>query len=246
MSYDIFSRYYDSLMQNADYDARAEYCRKIFTDNGIDGGILLDLGCGTGSVSIRMADYGYEVIGVDISAGMLTQAVQKAFGKDILFLNQSMEELDLYGTVDSCICVMDCINHLSSAENVKAAFSKVSMFMNPDGIFVFDVNTVYKHRFVLGDNSFILESEKLFCAWQNSLGDDDSVDVSLDFFEEENGAYYRESEDFTERAYPLKDIEAMLNEADFEVLNIYDDLSFSPVREDSERAVFVARRINNG
>ena len=242
MSYESFARFYDSLMEDAEYDKRSEYYRKILTDNGIKSGILADLGCGTGSMSIRMSEYGYEVIGIDPGIGMLMQARQKTAGTDILLLNQPMEELDLYGTIDCAISTLDCINHLSGRENVKKAFEKVSLFMNPGGIFAFDVNTIYKHRNELSDNCFVMETDDVFCTWQNSLNDDDSVDITLDFFEEEDGVYYRESESFTERAYELDDISDMLEKSGFEIINIYEDMTFSPVNEKSSKAVFVAKK----
>lgn len=242
MSYEIFAEFYDSLMENAEYDKRADYYQQILADNGIKSGILADLGCGTGSMSIRMHNKGFDVIGIDPGIGMLMQARQKTAGTDILLLNQSMEELDLYGTIDCAISTLDCINHLESKENVLTAFKKVSLFMNKGGIFAFDVNTVFKHRNKLADNAYIFENDKVFCAWQNSLNDDDSVDITLDFFEEDEGAYYRETERFTERAYPIEELKQMLEEAGFTVKSIYDDMTFSPVKEDSERAVFVAEK----
>lgn len=242
MSYESFARFYDALMENAEYDKRSEYYHKLLCDNGIKDGILLDVGCGTGSMSLRMSGYGYEVIGVDPGIGMLMQARQKTAGTDILLLNQSMETLDLFGTIDCAISTLDCINHIDSKENVQKGFEKVSLFMNPGGIFAFDVNTIYKHRNELGDNAFVIENENVFCTWQNSLNEDDSVEITLDFFEEEDGVYYRESESFTEKAYELNDISDMLEKAGFEVINIYDDMSFNPVKETSSKAVFIAKK----
>ena len=242
MSYDNFSKFYDSLMQNADYEKRAEYYTSILSSYGVNKEILLDLGCGTGTMSVLMADKGYDVIGVDSSVGMLMEARKKAFdsGKDILLLNQSMDEIDLYGTVDATISVLDCINHLENEEMVKRTFAKVSLFTSPGGVFAFDVNTIYKHREILADNAYIIENDNVFCAWQNNLQKDDSVEVNLDFFEEEDGVYYRESESFTEKAYNLDDISSWLNETGFDVKNIYDDMTFDCVKANSQRAVFVA------
>ena len=242
MSYDSFSKYYDILMADADYPARAEYYHKLLSENGASSGILLDLGCGTGEMSLLMDSFGYEIIGVDSSVEMLNIAREKTFGRDILLLNQPMEELDLYGTVDCAISALDCINHLDGKETVKEAFSKVSLFMNPGGIFVFDVNTVYKHREILADNCFVTEDDGLFCVWQNSLNEDDSVDISLDFFEKSGDKYIRSSEYFTEYAYETDDIKSMLDEAGFEIIGVYDDMSFEPVKAGSERAVFAARK----
>ena len=242
MSYDIFSQFYDALMTDADYDARAQYIHGLLKSNGIDSGILLDLGCGTGNMSVRMSSLGYDVIGVDSSTGMLSQAMSKSAGKNILYLNQDMEHLDLYGTVDGCICLLDCFNHLESIDSVERAIKNVALFMNTGGVFIFDMNTIYKHRFVLGNNSFVSESDDVFCVWQNSLNDDDSVDISLDFFESEDGVYYRQSEDFTERAYPVEKIKEIITKCGFEIIGVYNDMTLEELPENAERAVFVAKR----
>lgn len=245
MSYDIFSGFYDRLTDNVEYEKRADYFCRLLSMCGINEGILLDLGCGTGSMSLAMAERGFDVIGVDSSVGMLNAAQQKMFtsGKQMLLLNQSMEEIDLYGTVDCAICVLDGINHLKNEKAVKATFEKVSLFMNKGGAFAFDVNTLYKHKFVLADNVFVYEPDGVYCVWQNSFNEaDSSVDISLDFFEEEDGVYYRSGESFTERAYELNEIKAWLEDAGFEVIGIYDDLTLDDVKQNSERAVFLAKK----
>ncbi len=245
MSYDDFSRFYDLLTDNVEYEKRADYFCRLLSMCGITDGILLDLGCGTGSMSLAMAERGFDVIGIDSSVGMLNAAQQKMFesGKQMLLLNQTMEDLDLYGTIDCAICVLDGINHLSCADAVKAAFSKVSLFMNKGGAFAFDVNTLYKHRNVLADNVFVYEPDGVYCVWQNSFDESDSsVEITLDFFEEEDGVYYRSGESFVERAYELSEIKLWLEEAGFEVAGIYDDLTLDAVRDDSERAVFLAKK----
>ncbi len=245
MSYDNFSRFYDMLTDNVEYEKRADYFCRLLSMCGIQGGILLDLGCGTGSMSVKMAQKGFDVIGVDSSIGMLNAARQKAFENEaeILLLNQSMQEIDLYGTVDCAICVLDGINHLSNADEVRRTFARVSLFMNKGGAFAFDVNTIHKHKNILADNVFVYEPENLFCTWQNNYNSgDNSVDITLDFFEEEDGAYYRSCESFTEQAYELADIEKWLEKAGFEVVGIYDDMTADEVKPESERAVFLAKK----
>ncbi len=245
MSYDNFSRFYDRLTDNVEYEKRADYFCRLLSLCGIEGGILLDLGCGTGSMSVKMAEKGFEVIGVDSSVGMLNAAQQKMFesGTRLLLLNQPMQDIDLYGTVDCAICVLDGLNHLESADDVKRTFEKVSLFMNKGGAFAFDVNTIHKHKNVLADNAFVYEFDDLFCVWQNNYNsDDNSVEISLDFFEEEDGVYYRSGESFSEQAYELADISAWLSQAGFEVVGIFDDLTTDGVRPDSEKAVFLAKK----
>ncbi|MBQ2693938.1 MAG: class I SAM-dependent methyltransferase [Clostridia bacterium] len=245
MSYDNFSDFYDLLTDNVEYEKRADYFCRLLSMCGIKSGILLDLGCGTGSMSVKMAERGFDVIGVDSSVGMLNAARQKAYenGAEILLLNQNMQEIDLYGTVDCAICVLDGINHLEGEADVKRTFEKVSLFMNKGGAFAFDVNTIHKHKNILADNVFVYEPDDLFCVWQNNYNpDDNSVDISLDFFEEDGGVYYRSCESFTEQAYELDVIKLWLEKAGFEVVGIFDDLTTDPVNPETERAVFLAKK----
>ena len=156
-----------------------------------------------------------------------------------------MQSLDLYGTINTCVCTLDSINHLTKTEDVKKAFDKVGLFMDNDGLFVFDVNTVYKHREVLKDNTFVFENEKVFCVWQNSPRENDIVDISLDFFEEENGVYYRSSESFSERAYSDEQIREMLESAGFKVEAVYGDLTFDEPKANEQRVIYVAKMVNS-
>lgn len=245
MSYDNFSRFYDLLTDNVEYEKRADYFCRLLSLCGIKDGIMLDLACGTGSISVEMAKRGFDVIGVDSSIGMLNAARQKAYesGEQILLLNQSMDDIDLFGTVDCAVCVLDSVNHLADEKQVKRTFEKVSLFMNPGGAFAFDVNTLYKHKNVLADNAFVYDLDELYCVWQNNFNEaDGSVDISLDFFEEEDGVYYRSCESFTEKAYDLADIEKWLEDAGFEIIGIFDDMTTEKAHPETERAVFLAKK----
>ena len=244
--YSFFSSVYDTLTENVNYAARADYIADLLADNGIKGGILLDLACGTGTLSIEMADKGFEVIGVDSSADMLSVAMNNAYEseKNILFLCQQMQQLDLYGTINAAICTLDSINHLTDPADVQKTFDKVSLFTEPGGIFIFDINTVYKHREVLADNTFVYDTDDVYCVWQNSLDKEtDTVQIDLDIFEQlEDGVYERMQESFCERAYPLPLIKEMLYKAGFETVAVYDELSREEPKETSERLFVIARK----
>lgn len=244
--YGLFSNVYDALTENVNYAARADYIADLLAEHGITGGILLDLACGTGTLSIEMAKKGFEVIGVDASPDMLSVAMNNAYesGQNVLFLCQQMQQLDLYGTINAAICTLDSINHLTDPEDVQSTFDKVSLFTEAGGIFIFDINTVYKHREILADNTFVYDLDEVYCVWQNTLDTDtDTVQIDLDIFEElEDGAYERTQESFCERAYPTDEIKAMLAKAGFETLAVYDELTGNKPKEDSERLFVIARK----
>ncbi|MGN1411842.1 MAG: class I SAM-dependent DNA methyltransferase [Oscillospiraceae bacterium] len=248
--YDNFSYYYDDLTQNVDYHKRALYFNKIIEKfNGNTSGILLDLACGTGSISEEMAKLGYDVIGTDISDGMLNVALDKKFesGLNIQYLKQDMRNLDMFGTIDNILCVLDSLNHLPTLEDIKQTFSKVSLFAEPNGLFIFDMNTIYKHREVLSNNVYIYETDSVFCAWENYYNQDSEnsqVDITLNFFERgENGSYQRYTEEFSEWAYNTQDILNILDSVGLKLLAMYDDDTFNPVYEKSERIIFVTRKV---
>ena len=247
MSYGVFSEFYDALTANVSYDTVAQVLSSLLTRYGKSRGLLLDLACGTGSVSVRLAEKGYEVIGVDLSPEMLAEAQNKAYknGQNILFLCQDMTKLDLYGTVDAAVCTLDGLCHLPDEGSVFAALGKVSLFMNPGGVFLFDVNSVYKHRAVLGNNTFVYDTDEVYCVWQNTLLPDGvTVQMDLDFFEpvSDEGDYVRQSERFTERAYPRETLEAMLKKAGFTVLGVFDGYTENPAHDTSERLLFAVRK----
>ena len=243
--YGVFSQFYDSLTDNIDYKKRAEYIGTLLIHYGVKPGAdIIDIGCGTGRMTAELDGLGYNMIGADPSPDMLSEAGANAFesGAKILFLCQSAEELDLYGTVDAAVSTLDVINHLDGKASVQKAFDKAGLFMNPGGIFIFDINTVYKHKEILGCNTFVYETDDVYCVWQNTLNDDNSVDISLDFFEpDEDGCYFKSTEEFREYAYSFEEIRDMLSKAQFEIADIFDDMTFENIKDDSQRAVIAAR-----
>lgn len=246
-SYGDFAYYYDSLTENVDYEKRCEYISSLLAENGVGKGILLDLACGTGTVSIIMSQLGYDVIGVDSSEDMLSVAQEKKMEseEDIIFLCQKMQELDLFGTINAAISTLDSINHVTQKETVKEIFRRVSLFMEDKGIFIFDVNTPYKHREVLGDNTFVYDTDEVYCVWQNTTDESLLTKVNLDIFEKDEDdeeTYYRYCEEFFERAYELQDIKKWLEECKFEVIGIYEEMTKNEVKADTQRAVFVAKK----
>lgn len=252
MSYSVFAKYYDELTKNISYPKRAEYFNQIinkFSTNQ-EKPILLDLACGTGSLSLELSKIGYDVIGVDSSPEMLSEAMQKRAEmemQDVLFLCQEMDQLDLYGTIDVAVCSLDSLNHIVNLKTLQNVFKKVSLFLNPNGLFVFDVNTIYKHSEILGNNIFIYDCENVYCTWQNKYCTENHiVEINLDFFEysRESDSYYRSSESFSERAYSMEELNSMLVNSGFELVAQYADDSFDCVKPDTQRIICVAVKKN--
>ena len=249
--YSVFARYYDELTANIDYVRRGEYFHEIIKKfKATKENILLDLACGTGSISEVMARLGYDVIGVDNSDEMLGMAIEKKFdsGLNIQYLCQDMRKLDMFGTVDVIICALDSINHLANLNDVRKVFEGAAFFCEMNGLFIFDVNTLYKHREILANNTFTYETDNVYCIWENTLNaETDEVRMNLEFFErEENGLYSRSSESFSEKAYSEETIEKLLEESGFKVLAKYGDDTFEPPTETSQRIIYAARCIKNG
>lgn len=249
--YSAFARYYDELTANIDYVKRGEYFHSLIKKFGkTDGKILLDLACGTGSISEVMAKLGYDVIGVDNSDEMLGIAIEKKFDKglNIQYLCQDMRKIDMFGTVDVTVCALDSINHLSSLNDVRKVFEGVAFFSEIGGLFIFDVNTIYKHRRILADNTFTYETNNVYCIWENTLdAGTDEVRMHLEFFErEENGMYSRSSDDFSEKAYSEEELEKLLEECGFELLAKYGDDTYEAPADTTQRIVYTARCVRNG
>lgn len=245
MSYSSFASVYDELTKNVDYKGRAQYIKKILEKYNINDGLLLDLACGTGSLSIELSKLGFEVIGTDASFDMLSEAQNKALENEqsIMFLCQRMEETDLFGSVRAVVCALDSINHLTDFELVKKTFKGLINFVDKDGIIIFDANTLYKHQKVLGNNIFIYDEKNVFCAWRNTLQDDEkTVNINLDFFVKEGNNYYRMGESFKEVAFSDEELTLAVNEAGFKILNKYAESTFDLPEATTERVTYILGR----
>ena len=245
MSYSYFADYYDDLTGNVDYSSKADYLQKLMQRHGHNFGLTLDLACGTGTMTIELKKRGIDIFGADMSSDMLSQAQMKASeeGLNILFLCQKMQKLELFGKIDTCICTLDSVNHITSKDELTDAFSKVAQYLAEDGLFVFDANTVYKHKCILGDNCYIYDNKNVFCAWQNNYNEkNNKVIITLDFFEPEGEAYVRTSEQFAERAYTRDEMSEMLEKAGMRIEAVYDDMTFNPPQETAQREIYVVRK----
>lgn len=244
--YSSFAFFYDELTENVDHAGWAAYLLSLFEQYGKKPQTLLDLACGTGSLAVALLDNGVDVIGVDGSEDMLAEAMGKGapYGERLMLLCQDMRELDLFGTVDGAVCMLDSLNHLTTTADVGEVFRRLGLFIEKDGLLIFDVNTPYKHQEVLGDNAFVYERDDFLCAWQNSYAArTKEVTVQLDFFVDNGESYDRYTEVFKERAYTEKTLRRLLDEAGFEVLAVYEERTTLPPTAQTQRMVFVTKNL---
>ena len=246
--YSAIAGVYDKLNKEIDYGKWADFFEKCFERFGAKRPeIILDLACGTGRMTRTLSERGYDMIGVDGSADMLSEAYS-AGGEGILYLLQDMRSFELYGTVGATVCCLDSLNYLLDIKELEKTFSLVHNYSDPDALFIFDVNTPYKFENVYSDNAYVLEDENedggaIFCSWQNFYDRDSKIcDFYLSVFEEnEDGTYERADEQQKERCYSLDELKGALEFNGFELLGVFDDFEFSTVKNNSERWYFVAK-----
>ena len=242
----VFSEYYDRLTDDVDRSVMADFCIAMMGRYHEKCELVLDLACGTGALSSEFARRGFETIGVDASADMLSEAMEKNAELEVpvLYLCQPLERLDLYGTVDLAVCTLDSLNHLKGKRALAKALHRLQYFVEPGGLFIFDMNTPYKHRAILGNNTFIREAKGVYCAWQSEYTTEGNrVELRMDLFiEQADGSYTRAQEHFCEYAYGREEIRAMLSAEHFTLLAVYGGYSELAPSADTERWVFVAQR----
>jgi ubiquinone/menaquinone biosynthesis C-methylase UbiE len=244
--YTNFAYVYDKLMYDIDYEKWADYIEKIFKSNKLEPELVLDLGCGTGSLCIEMAKRGYDMTGIDISADMLSCAKTKSESAgfdNILYLNQDMTNFELYGTVDAILCLMDSVNYITHKNDIKKLFKLVKNYLNPGGLFIFDINTCYKLEKVLGDNMFYDVGDDITYIWENHYDKKRKVcTFDLTFFIRRDEDYKRYDETHYERVYSVGEIKGMADQSGLELLGLYNEMSFSSPGKSSERIFFVYKK----
>lgn len=238
-SYSVLSRAYDAFMEEIPYDAWEEHIRSVLKEEGISRGIVLDLACGSGLMTERLALAGYDMIGVDSSVDMLQEAMRKREekGLDILYLCQDMTELDLYGTVAAAVSVCDSMNYLTSREDFVQTVSLVNLFLEAEAPFLFDMKTRHFYEETLKDGIFGDETEECALLWSTHFDSETQIlryEVSV-FEEEEDGRYRRSDELHEQRAYSSREVEEMLLEGGLQDIRFYDGESYAELRTEEER-----------
>ena len=244
-SYDFLAGCYDRLTYDVDYSAWADYIEKHFAKAPLPGRTVLDLACGTGSLTRELARRGYEMIGVDQSPEMLAEAAEKNRGAapiEPIFLCQSMEKLDLYGTIDACVCCLDSINYITDPKKLARAFQRVHLFLMPGGLFLFDVNTPEKLAGLDGQ-VFLDETEDAYCVWRAEFSRRICT-YFMDIFrlDPSTGQWDRGEELHRERAYTVEELTTLLEGAGFVDVRTWGERKLRPPKPGEQRIFFTARK----
>ena len=245
-AYEALAGVYDRLTEDVGYERRADYLEKLFRKSRIPVRMVLDLACGTGSMTALLMGRGYEMIAADASPDMLSAAREKTEGRSGIppvFLNQSMPELDLYGTVDAAVCCLDSLNYLTSPRDVRRTFQRLRLFIAPGGILIFDVLSPSNLRDLDGQ-VFLDEREDVYCVWRAEYEKRSHICTYwMDLFTQRaDGAWERSVEEHRERAYTVEELRAWLMEAGFTHIRTYGDCRMSAPREGERRIYFTAIR----
>ena len=244
-AYGRFAGVYDVFMDNVNYGEWTDYIIEALVQDGIKDGLVLELGCGTGTVTEMLADAGYDMIGIDNSEEMLAEAMEKRAesGHDILYLLQDMQDFELYGTVRAVVSVCDSMNYVTEPEDLEYVFALVNNYLDPGGLFIFDMNTVYKYQEMIGDSTIAENREEGSFKWENTYDEESGINeyaLTL-FLPDTDGRYEKVEEVHYQRAYPLEQIKTLLQSSGLKLLAVYDAYTREAPRADSGRLTFIAK-----
>ena len=251
-AYTSFAVVYDTFMDNVPYEEWGEYLHGLLLEYGVEDGLVLDLGCGTGTMTEILASKGYDMTGVDFSEEMLDIAMQKRTksGHDILYLMQDMREFELYGTVRAIVSVCDSMNYLTEDGDLEQVFRLANNYLDPGGLFIFDMNTEYKYREMLGDQTIAEERENCSFIWDNYYYEEEKInEYQLSLFVEDPVLSEKTGQDICrkfqemhyQRAYSLAEVKTALEVAGMEFIAAYVAFTRNPVHQESERMYIIAR-----
>ena len=245
-AYTGFAAVYDTFMDNIPYEEWKSYLEELLKEYGVQDGLVLDLGCGTGTMTELLAADGYDMIGVDNSEEMLEIAREKQIksGHEILYLLQDMREFELYGTVGAVFSICDSLNYITEPEELKQVFRWVNNYLDPGGIFIFDFNTEYKYREVLGDQTIAESREDCSFIWDNYYYEEERIneyELSLFIREGDSELYRKYQETHFQKAYDLETMKRLITQSGLEYITAYDAFTKEAPTRVSERIYVIAR-----
>lgn len=248
-AYSEFAQVYDLFMDNIPYDEWCDYLVMLLRKYGVDDGLVLELGCGTGNISEALRHKGYDMIGIDNSEEMLSVAIEKSMEVEdpsipqSLYLCQDMREFELYGTVRAIVSICDSMNYITEAQDLLEVFRLVNNYLDPDGVFIFDMNTCYKYENLLGEQTIAETREDHCFIWDNFYDRDSRLNeyVLNLFIQGDDGRYDRHEEIHYQKAYDLEEVRSLIERAGMKFEGAYDAFTLEPVREDSERIYIISR-----
>lgn len=242
-SYTDFAYLYDEFMEDTPYDEWCDFYVKKLKDYEIGEGIVCDLGCGTGEMTVRLRKSGFDMIGIDNSVSMLDIARNKTSEyDDILYLCQDMREFELYGTVKAIVSVCDCVNYILEKDELTEVFKLVNNYLDPKGLFVFDFNTTYKYAEVIGDSVIAENREDASFIWENFYDEETGVnEYDITFFKKEGDLFRRFTETHLQRGYTLDEMKQCIALSGLEFLEAVDADTYGEVSKASERIIVIAR-----
>jgi len=252
-AYSSFAQVYDTFMDNIPYEEWTQYLVSLLREYDVCDGLVLELGCGTGSMTRLLFNAGYDMIAVDNAEEMLMIARDKAMEEsmDILYLLQDMREFELYGTVKAVVSICDSMNYITDASDLLKVFKLVNNYLDPGGVFIFDMNTLYKYREMLGDKTIAENREDCSFIWDNYFYEDEKIneyELSI-FVRDEDGyddadegeSFIRFKETHYQKAYTLEEVKSLIEMSGMKFVAAYDAFTKEPVKETSERMYIIAR-----
>ena len=245
-AYTSFAAVYDTFMDNIPYEEWEKYLKSLLYEYGVREGLVLELGCGTGNMTEILAQSGYDMIGVDNAEEMLEIAIEKRMksGLDILYLQQDMREFELYGTVKAIVSVCDSVNYILEEEELEEVFRLVNNYLDPGGVFIFDFNTVYKYREILGDQTNAENREECSFIWDNYYYEEERIneyELSLFIREGDSELYRKYQETHFQKAYDLETMKRLITQSGLEYITAYDAFTKEAPTRVSERIYVIAR-----
>ncbi|MCI6886336.1 MAG: class I SAM-dependent methyltransferase [Lachnospiraceae bacterium] len=244
-AYTGFASVYDMFMDNIPYEEWCAYLTGLLREYGVDDGLVLDLGCGTGTLTRLLAEKSYDMIGVDLSDEMLEIAMEKEAEdpKGILYLMQDMRAFELYGTVRAIVSICDSMNYMLEYEDFVEVLRLANNYLDPGGVFIFDLNTIYKYKETMGETTIAENREEGSFIWENFYDEEEQIneyDLTL-YIREEDDRYHRFEETHYQKAYDLDTVKQAIADAGMEFVTAYDAFTREAPKPDSERIYVIAR-----